>query len=143
MSYYKRYLILILFVVTGFTALLAQQPQRGKASYYTKKWTGRKTASGERLHHDSMTCAHKTLPFGTLLRVVHQGNKKSVIVRVNDRGPYRKGRIVDLSWGAAKAIGMLQQGIATVTVEVVRPEELAAMAVQPDSVATDSITSSE
>ena len=105
---YKRYLLTFFFVVTGFTALQAQT-QRGKASYYTKKWTGRKTASGERLHHDSMTCAHRKHPFGTLLRVVNTTNQKSVIVRVNDRGPYRKGCIVDLSWGAAKAIGMLDK----------------------------------
>lgn len=133
---YKRYLLFFLFVVTGFTALQAQT-QRGKASYYTKKWTGRKTASGERLHHDSMTCAHKKYPFGTLLRVVNTTNQKSVIVRVNDRGPYRKGRIVDLSWGAAKAIGMLQRGIVPVTVDVVKPEELEAMTTLPDSTSSE------
>lgn len=91
--------------------------QRGKASYYAKRITGALTASGERLHHDSMTCAHRTYPFGTRLKVKNLLNGKTVVVRVNDRGPYRKGRIIDLSWGAAKKIGMLEKGIVMVTVE--------------------------
>ncbi len=90
---------------------------QGKASYYAKKSTGSKTANGERLHHDSMTCAHRSLPFGTLLKVTNLANDQSVIVKVNDRGPYIRGRIIDLSWGAAKAIGMLRQGIGKVQVE--------------------------
>ncbi len=93
------------------------QTMSGIASFYSKKATGSRTANGERLHHDSMTCAHRTLPFGTLLRVTYPKNGKSVVVRVNDRGPYIRGRIVDLSWGAAKAIGILQKGIAKVDVE--------------------------
>lgn len=71
------------------------------------------------MHHDSMTCAHKYYPFGTMLKVTNLSNKKSVVVKVTDRGPFAKGRIIDLSWGAAKAIGMLSQGIAPVMVEVV------------------------
>ena len=66
-----------------------------------------------------MTCAHKTYPFGTLLKVTNLSNGMEVVVRVTDRGPYRKGRIIDLSWGAAKAIGMLSQGITSVRVEKV------------------------
>ena len=104
----------------GQGAGLYAQTLSGKASYYAKSWTGRRTSNGERLHHDSMTCAHKTLPFGTLLKVTNLLNGKQVVVRVTDRGPYVKGRIVDLSWGAAKAIGMLSQGIAPVSVERVR-----------------------
>ncbi len=91
--------------------------EQGKASYYAKSFIGSRTASGERLNEDSMTCAHRTLPFGTLLKVTNLKNDKSVVVRVNDRGPYVRGRIIDLSWGAAKAIGMLRQGIAKVLVE--------------------------
>jgi rare lipoprotein A len=91
--------------------------QSGKASYYSKRATGARTANGERLHHDSLTCAHRSYPFGTLLKVTNVLNGKSVVVRVNDRGPYRKGRIIDLAWGAAKAIGMIAQGIAPVTIE--------------------------
>ena len=102
-----------------FSALspLYAQTQRGKASFYSKRATGSRTANGERLHHDSMTCAHRTLPFGTLLKVTHTENDRSVVVRVNDRGPYVRGRIIDLSWRAAKELGMLTEGIATVFVE--------------------------
>ena len=64
-----------------------------------------------------MTCAHRTYPFGTRLKVTNPSNGKIVIVRVTDRGPYGRGRIIDLSWGAAKALGMLSQGVATVVVE--------------------------
>lgn len=106
---------------------LSAQTQRGKATYYSKKATGRRTANGDRLHHDSMTCAHRTFPFGTLLKVTCEGNGRSVVVRVNDRGPFVRGRIIDLSWGAARELGILSQGVASVTVERVRhlpPAEL-------------------
>ena len=93
------------------------QVQSGKASYYTKSWTGRKTSNGDRLHHDSLTCAHRTYPFGTLLQVTNPANGRVVVVRVNDRGPYVRGRIIDLSWGAARDLGILSQGIANVIVE--------------------------
>jgi rare lipoprotein A len=96
---------------------LYAQTQSGKASYYAKNLSGRRTASGEKLHRDSFTCAHRSYPFGTMLRVTNVLNGRQVIVRVNDRGPFRKGRIIDLSWGAAKEIGMIAQGIAPVTVE--------------------------
>ena len=95
----------------------AQSVQTGKASYYAKKFTGRRTASGERLHHDSLTCAHRTYPFGTMLKVTNPANGKHVIVRVTDRGPYVKGRIIDLSVRAAHELGIISQGIAPVTVE--------------------------
>lgn len=100
---------------------LSAQTQRGTASYYSKSWTGRKTANGERLHHDSLTCAHKTYLFGTLLKVTNPANGLSVIVKVTDRGPYVKGRIVDLSVRAAKELGILSQGIAPVIVERYNP----------------------
>ena len=97
--------------------LNAQGVQEGKASYYAQRFSGRRTASGERLHHDSLTCAHRTYPFGTLLKVTNPANGKEVIVRVTDRGPYVKGRIIDLSVRAARELGILTQGIAPVTVE--------------------------
>ena len=96
----------------------AQAPQKGKASYYSKKATGARTSSGERLHHDSLTCAHRTYPFGTMLKVTNPKNGKSVVVKVTDRGPFGRGRIIDLSWRAAKELGMLAQGVAMVLVEV-------------------------
>ena len=94
----------------------AQSLQKGKASFYAKRFHGRKTASGERLHPDSLTCAHKSYPFGTLLTVYNPANGRSVNVRVTDRGPYVQGRIIDLSWSAAKELGIIGQGVATVFV---------------------------
>ena len=102
---------------------LYAQTQQGIASYYAKSWTGRRTANGDRLHHDSLTCAHLRYPFGTRLKVSNPANGKSVIVRVNDRGPYHKKRIIDLSWGAAKALGILSRGVAMVVVERV-PDDI-------------------
>ena len=101
----------------GFTPLHAQDVQQGKASFYAQKFHGRKTASGERLHKDSLTCAHRSYPFGTLLRVYNPANGKSVLVRVIDRGPFVRGRIIDLSWRAAKELGIISQGVAMVTVQ--------------------------
>lgn len=114
----KRYIIL--FAVLASLTTLAQV-QSGKASFYAKKFSGRKTASGERLHHDSLTCAHRTYPFGTQLKVTNPANNKTVIVRVTDRGPYVKGRIIDLSVRAAKELGIISQGIAPVIVERYNP----------------------
>lgn len=84
------YAIRILALALSMTVCLAvmAQAQRGKASYYSKRATGARTSSGERLHHDSLTCAHRTYPFGTLLRVTNENNGKEVIVRVTDRGPH-------------------------------------------------------
>lgn len=96
---------------------LYAQTQKGKASFYSKRATGARTSSGERLHHDSLTCAHRTYPFGTLLKVTNERNGKWVVVRVTDRGPHSRGRIIDLSHAAAKRIGIINQGVATVKVE--------------------------
>lgn len=115
----NKIVLTTLTLLISFTALA--QTERGKASYYSKSWSGRKTANGERLHHDSLTCAHKTYPFGTLLKVTNPVNGLSVIVKVTDRGPYVKGRVVDLSVRAAKELGILSQGIAPVIVERYNP----------------------
>ena len=113
----------IAFIATtlslGFTLLQAQDLQQGKASFYARKFSGQKTASGERLHHDSLTCAHRTYPFGTLLKVYNPANGRSVIVRVTDRGPFVRGRIIDLSWRAAKELDIIAKGVAMVTVQKV------------------------
>ena len=119
----KRTLALVALLHSSFFTLhssfiFAQEPQKGKASYYSKRATGSRTSSGERLHHDSLTCAHRTHPFGTMLKVTNVQNGKSVVVKVIDRGPYGRGRIIDLSWGAAKELGILSQGVAMVTVEL-------------------------
>ena len=97
--------------------VFAQGSLSGKATFYSKGATGARTANGERLHHDSMTCAHRTLPFGTLLKVKNPANGKEVVVRVTDRGPFIKGRVIDLSWGAAKKLGIISQGVAFVEIE--------------------------
>jgi rare lipoprotein A len=96
----------------------ADAQQKGKATFYTRKWDGRKTASGERLYNDSLVCAHKTHKFGTLLLVKNPANGKEVVVKVIDRGPYVKGRIIDLSIRAARELGILNQGVAVVEVSV-------------------------
>lgn len=96
--------------------LHAQDMQQGKATFYSKKATGSRTANGERLHHDSLTCAHRTYPFGTRLHVYNPANGRSVVVRVTDRGPFVRGRIIDLSWRAAKELDIISQGVAMVIV---------------------------
>ena len=113
----KLYIAMLLAIVC-LHPCAAQKKQHGKASYYSKKATGAKTASGQRLHHDSLTCAHRFYPFGTMLKVTNLSNSKSVVVKVIDRGPFGRGRIIDLSYAAAKSIGMLAQGVATVKVEM-------------------------
>jgi rare lipoprotein A len=88
----------------------------GMASYYGNE-SGSRTASGQRFNQNAMTAAHRSLPFGTKLRVTHGGS--SVIVTINDRGPFIRGRVLDLSTGAARAIGLTGAGVGRVTAEVV------------------------
>jgi rare lipoprotein A len=95
------------------------QTFKGKSSYYGKEFIGRKTSNGEILKADSFTCAHRTLPFGTMLEVENLKTGKWVVVRVNDRGPFSRDRILDLSFAAASKIGMMQAGILTVSVMIV------------------------
>ena len=91
----------------------------GKVAYYGQKFNGRKTASGERFNSGAMTMAHKTLPFGTMVKVTNMKNSKSVTVRVNDRGPSTPDRVGDLSAGAASKIRMLRSGVIDAKLEVV------------------------
>jgi rare lipoprotein A len=92
--------------------------QKGQASYYSDKLHGRKTASGERYNKKAMTAAHRKLPFNTVVKVTSTRTGKSVVVRINDRGPFAKGRIIDLSRAAAEQVGMIKSGVAHVIVEV-------------------------
>lgn len=101
--------------LVSFTPMLSQD--RGKASYYSRKATGARMTNGERHHHDSLTCAHRRYPLGTMLKVTNLKNGKSVVVEVTDRGPHARGRVIDLSYRAAREIGMLSQGIALVEIE--------------------------
>ena len=113
----KRYLIIALLTTFFMNPCCAQKHQHGKASYYSKRATGARSASGQKIHHDSLTCAHRYYPFGTMLKVTNLRNDKSVIVKVIDRGPFGRGRIIDLSWAAAQKIDMIAQGVGTVKVE--------------------------
>lgn len=90
----------------------------GTASYYGKGFAGKPTASGEIFNPNAMTAAHKTYSFGTKVRIVNLKNNKTVVVRINDRGPYVEGRIIDLSRGAAEKIGMVNDGVTRVRIEV-------------------------
>jgi rare lipoprotein A len=90
----------------------------GRASWYGKEQHGGPTASGERFDMYALTAAHRTLPMGTRVRVTNLRNGKSVVVRINDRGPYGRGRIIDVSWAAARALGMLEAGVVPARVEV-------------------------
>lgn len=92
----------------------------GKASWYGAHHHGKKTASGERFNQNALTAAHRSLPFGTKVKVTNTLNNKSVTVRVNDRGPYSKGRVIDLSRAAAGKIDLINNGVAPVRLHVLR-----------------------
>lgn len=94
--------------------------ESGKASYYAMKYQNRKTASGERLNQGSNTAAHRKLPFGTIVKVTNIKNSKSVVVKINDRGPFVKRRIIDLTRSAFSSIGDLDSGIINVKIEVIK-----------------------
>jgi peptidoglycan lytic transglycosylase len=96
--------------------------QVGVASYYAEKFENHKTADGERFKSDGYTAAHRTLPLGTMVRVTNLENQRSVVVRINDRGPFARKRIIDLSRAAARALGIRNQGLMRVRVEVVSEE---------------------
>lgn len=89
----------------------------GKASYYGNEFAGKRTANGEKFQPGGLTAAHRTLPFHSRIRVTNLGNSQSVVVRINDRGPWTGGRIIDLSYGAAKAIGLHRTGTGRVKLE--------------------------
>jgi len=116
--------LLLLLLMTLFTACSAEpkapSQASGLASYYADKLQGRKTASGERFDQNARTAAHRTLPFGTKVKVTNTKNGKSVTVRINDRGPFVKGRIIDLSRSAFARIGNPASGLIPVRVEIVR-----------------------
>ena len=91
----------------------------GLASWYGEQFHGNQTASGEIYNMYEHTAAHRTLPFGTVVRVRMVENRKSVVVRINDRGPFASGRVIDLSYAAARDLGIVQAGVAEVELEVV------------------------
>ena len=112
---------LFLLFLLAFTCTIYSQETtiKGKVSYYANKFHGRKTASGKRFDNTKLTCAHKTLPFGTLLKIINPMDGRFVIVEVIDRGPYIKKRVVDLSRSAFLKIGSLEKGILNVEIETI------------------------
>lgn len=115
---------IVLVIILSFffplsSSSLENYPQYGNASWYGGKFHGRKTANGERFNKYSFTGAHKKLPFGTIIRVINLRNGKDVYIRINDRGPFVKGRIVDLSLAAAEAINFNGRGVIRVKVELI------------------------
>ena len=113
-------LLIITFLFFGFSPLSFAQDntETGKASWYGSKYHGRKTSSGERYNKNDMTAAHQTLPFGTKVKVTNLANNETVIVRINDRGPFVGNRIIDVSEVAARKLGIHKQGVGKVKVEV-------------------------
>ncbi len=128
MKKYFHFLLIPIFLMSVFI-LRAQEEEFGLASTYGDEFQGRRTAYGDTYDKNQLTAAHKKHPYGTLLRVTRLDNKKSVTVRVNDKGPFIKGRVVDLSHKAAQALGLDVDGIAQVKVEVVKKSESASPAV--------------
>ncbi len=110
------YAAILSFVLYAFVN--APEPQTGKASYYAKRFEGRRTANGERFSHDSLTAAHKTLPFGTIVKVTCLRNDSVVVVRINDRLPRHSSRIIDLTQRAARQLNMIRPGIVKVKLEL-------------------------
>lgn len=125
----RRLFIILTYLIFSFTCLLAQQQKKvGKATFYSNRLHGHHTSDGGRYHKDSLTCAHRNYPFGTLLQVTNPQNGKSVIVKVTDRGPYSRRLMIDLSYRAAKEIGIVASGYAVVEIaevpkDIVIPKE--------------------
>ena len=110
---------LVLFIALSLVSILGTaKTTNGVTSYYHPSLHGNKTANGERYNHYSFTAAHRSLPFGTKLKVTDPDTQRSVIVKVNDRGPFVKGRILDLSGAAASSLGIKKKGVARVEISV-------------------------
>lgn len=119
-SPYTRNLIVLLCCLCSLASCSRKITQTGKASYYADKFHGRKTASGEIFRQGRLTAAHRTLPFGTKVKVTNIANGRTVKVRINDRGPFAEGRIIDVSKKAARRLGMITTGVAPVEIKYKR-----------------------
>jgi rare lipoprotein A len=125
--------LLLLLSLLVFTCSIYSQENiiKGKVSYYANKFHGRKTASGKIFDNTKLTCAHKTLPFGTLLKIINPIDGRFVIVEVIDRGPYIKKRVVDLSRSAFLKIGSLEKGILNVEIEKIDSKKMKNLVYEP------------
>lgn len=112
-------LYILIFCLFAPVLVSMGQSQTGKASFYADKFEGHPTASGEKYKHNKLTAAHKTLPFGTVVRVTNLANNSTVEVVINDRGPYVDGRVIDLSRSAAEKLGFINLGVTDVKLDVV------------------------
>ena len=110
----KRPIILFCLFVLWIGCCKSVAQQYGRASFYSGRFHGKKTSSSEIYHKDSFTCAHKTFPFGTILHIKNPKNGKTVLVKVNDRGPHRRNRHIDLSYAAAKHLDIIREGVAEI-----------------------------
>lgn len=117
-------LVALLLVLCAAGAWGADFEREGIASWYGGKFHGRLTANGERFDANKLTAAHKTLPFGTVVKVTNTDNGRTVTVRINDRGPFVENRIIDLSRGAAEQLEMTGTGVAQVRLEIIHPGEV-------------------
>ena len=113
----KRAILLFVTLTLSILLTFCFSQQTGKASFYAPRLHGKKMSNGIPYHQDSLTCAHRTLPFGTILEVRNLKNNKKVVVKVTDRGPHLKSRIIDLSYAAAKELGIVGEGSAQVEIK--------------------------
>ena len=121
----KKYFRLspVLFLCLMYGCAGSKFTEEGKASYYSNKLAGRKMANGEKYNPKKLTAAHKTLPFGTRLKVTNLETKKSVKVKVTDRGPFTPGRILDLSYSAADKLNIVKAGVAPIKLKVIKSKK--------------------
>lgn len=125
--YFKNVLLLFAVLVSFSCNINAQILGReyiGNASFYAKMFHGRTTSCGEKFSNNDFTAAHRSLPFNTMLEVTNLSNKKTITVRINDRGPYNRGRILDLTHAAANFLGFTEKGVAKVRIRVVGMENM-------------------
>jgi rare lipoprotein A len=132
----------LLFFILIFNSLVQAQ-QIGNASFYNKKLYGHRTSDGEKYHPDSLTCAHRSYPFDTILKVRNPKNGNEVIVKVTDRGPRQRRLMIDLSYSAAKQLDIIRYGIARVEITKLDSMPLNRMILEPISVAVSKIRLSE
>ena len=138
----KNFLLLCLFFSLIFNDIAFPQ-QLGNATFYSKKLKGHHTSDGGKYHPDSLTCAHLSYPFGTILRVVNPKNGNEVIVKVTDRGPHQRRLMIDLSYLAAKQLDIIRYGIARVEITRLDSMPLNRMILEPILVSISKIKLSE
>lgn len=129
----------LVFFLILISSCLAVAQQVGKASYYSKRLHGHHTSDGGRYHPDSLTCAHRSYPFGTILKVRNPKNNREVIVKVTDRGPHQRRLMIDLSYSAANELDIIRSGIAQVEITKLDSMPLKKQEMIPILVATSAI----